>query len=291
MVLKGQVDREVKLKDFLQQHWNISGRLLSDLKRNRVIFVNGRRRTVDFRLNPGDEVIVRLDTERNTYESFPYDIEVVYEDEHLLVVNKDARMTVHPTRGSSAGTLLNAISYYQSKNHEDYKIRFAHRLDHDTSGVILIAKNKYAHHQLSDQFVARTVGKTYWALCHGRTPEEFFIEGDMGRTDTFARTMVEEGKYSRTDFSLIEAGENWSLVECRPVTGRTHQIRLHLQEAGYPIIGDELYGLGDGERHLLHARSITIDHPVSGERMTFSGEMKPDMQTVYKKLKSTDPPR
>jgi len=291
VVLKASSDKEIKLKAFLQQRWRISGRLLSDLKKERVIFVNGRRRTVDYRLRPGDEVIVRLDTEQNTYEGYAYDLEVIYEDEHLLVVNKDAHLTVHPTRGSAEGTLLHAISYYQSLHHEDYKIRFAHRLDHDTSGVIVIAKNKYAHHQLSEQFVARTVEKTYWALCHGRTPDTFFIEGDMGRTDSFARTMVDEGKYSRTDFTRLEGGRDWSLVECRPKTGRTHQIRLHLKEAGYPIIGDELYGRGDGPRHFLHARAITIDHPVEPERLSFTAELKADMQALYHSLSQTDPPR
>ena len=280
MILKDSVTREMRLKDYLSQHWNISGRLLSDLKRSRVIFVNGRRRTVDYRLRPGDEVLVRLDTERNTYDSFAYELDIVYEDDHLLVVNKDAGMTVHPTRGSASGTLLHAVGHYQKQHAQDYKIRFGHRLDHDTSGVIIIAKNKYAHHQLSDQFVARTVQKTYWALCHGRAPADFVVEGKMGRTDTFARTMTEDGKDSKTLFRRIEAGDDWSLVEASPVTGRTHQIRLHLQVAGYPIIGDELYGLGDGPRHYLHGRSITILHPVSKQSLTFVAELKPDMRQL-----------
>lgn len=277
MVLKDTVLEATKLKDFLMHHWKISGRLLSDLKRERVIYVNGRRRTVDYPLKPGDEVIVRLDTERNTFESFDYPLDIIYEDEHILVVNKDAHMTVHPTRGSASGTLLHAISHNQKQRGQDYKIRFAHRLDHDTSGVIVIAKNKYAHHQLSDQFVARSVDKTYWALCHGQAEQEFFVEGKMGQTETFARIMTEEGKDSKTLFSLIEKGNDWSLIEARPITGRTHQIRLHLQVAGYPIMGDELYGYSDGPRHLLHGRSIAINHPVTGQRMSFVAELKSDM--------------
>ena len=278
MVLKDIVTREAKLKDFLQHHWKISGRLLTDLKKNRVIFVNGRRRTVDYRLRVGDEVLVRLDTEKNTYEAFPYELDIIYEDDHLLVVNKDAGMTVHPTKGSFEGTLLHAISHYQLTHDQDYKIRFAHRLDHDTTGVIIVAKNKYAHHQLAEQFVARTVEKVYWAICRGRTEAEFVVEGKIGQTETFARVFTDEGKTSKTLFRRLDAGEDWSLVEARPLTGRTHQIRLHLKEVGHPIIGDELYGSGDGIRHLLHAREITIKHPVTQEMMTFVAEIKPDMQ-------------
>lgn len=278
MHLKDRVAREAKLKDFLQHHWNISGRLLTELKKDKVIFVNGRPRTVDYRLKVGDEVLVRLDFEKNTYDAFPYELDVIYEDAHLLVINKDAGMTVHPTKGSFEGTLLHAISYYQLTNHQDYKIRFAHRLDHDTSGVIIIAKNKYAHHQLSDQFVERTVEKTYWAICHGKTKEQFVIEGKMGQTETFARVFTEEGKYSLTEFTRLAGGDTWSLVEARPKTGRTHQIRLHLKEAGHPIIGDELYGPDAGPRHYLHGRSITVNHPITGEQMTFTAKLKPDMQ-------------
>ena len=285
MHLKDTVTREAKLKDYLQHHWHISGRLLSDLKKDRLIFVNGRSRTVDYRVKPGDEVIVRLDNERNTYEAFPYTLDIIAEDDHLLVINKDAGMTVHPTKGSYEGTLLHAISYHQQQLGQDYKIRFAHRLDHDTSGVIIIAKNKYAHHQLADQFVERSVEKTYWAICHGRTAEHFVMEGKIGQTETFARVFTEEGKDSRTEFRRIAQGEHWSLVEARPLTGRTHQIRLHLKEASHPIVGDELYGLGDGPRQFLHGRTITINHPTTGERMTYVAPLKPDMQAFLNEHK------
>lgn len=283
MHLKDTVKQEAKLKDFLQHHWKISGRLLTDLKKDKTIFVNGRPRTVDYRLKPGDEVLVRLDYEKNTYEAFPYELDVVYEDAFLLVINKDAGMTVHPTKGSFEGTLLHAISYYQMQNDEDYKIRFAHRLDHDTSGVIIIAKNKYAHHQLSEQFVARKVEKTYWAIVHGVTKEQFVVEGMMGQTEAFARVFTPEGKYSLTEFLRLDHGSDWSLVEARPQTGRTHQIRLHLKEAGHPIIGDELYGIDEGPRHFLHGYSITVNHPLTGERRTFVAKLKPDMQSFLEK--------
>lgn len=286
MYLKDTVQNTNQLKNYLQARWNLSGRLLTDLKKEKAIFVNGRIRHMNFEVRPGDEIYVNLATEHNTFEAMQLPLDILYEDMHLMVVNKDPFVTVHPTKGSPPPTLLNAISFHLKQIGEDYKIRFVNRLDRDTSGVVLVAKNKYMHHQLADQLVERSVQKRYLALCHGVTREQFTIEGHMAQTEGYARIFTEEGQYSRTDFTRLEHGEDWSLVEARPQTGRTHQIRLHLKQAGHPIYGDTLYGEQDAPRQMLHCSKMVLRHPADNAPWVFEAPLKQDFIQFLEGLRS-----
>lgn len=282
MILKNSPKTSTSLGKFLQQSFGLSSRMITELRKEGMIFVNGKHRHTNFKLKAGDEVLVKLDFEKNTYPPEKMDIEILYEDDGLLVLNKDPYVMVHPTKGVPEGTLLQGLAHYAMEKGEDYKIRFAHRLDRDTSGVLLVAKNKFIHHQLAEQFLHRSPEKLYLALVQGIPPEEFCVQGKMGgKEDELRRFFLPQGKDSITTFKRLWTRGSVSLVECRPLTGRTHQIRLHLSERGYVILGDQLYGYhGQVKRQMLHCQRMTLQHPISGEKISFTAPLKKDMQEI-----------
>ena len=286
MILSSIVQVEDKLKNFLKEEFGLSSRIITRLRKEKYVYVNGKYRYMDYLLSPGDEVKVRLDFDINTFPREKIEIDVVYEDDALIVVNKDPNMTVHPTKGTPSGTLLNALGHYAYEKGEDYKIRFANRLDKDTSGLIIIAKNKYIDHLLSKQFVERSPEKFYLALVEGNCPLEFSFEGKMGRLgEEFKRSIIPEGKDSLTYFRTLNSDGKISLISAKPITGRTHQIRLHLSELGYPILGDELYGYsGNIKRTMLHCERMIIIHPLSGKRLELYAPLKLDMKEALEAL-------
>ena len=286
MILKAKAKQEVNLKKFLLGHFDLSSRLINELKKEKMIFVNGRLRHMNYGLVPGDEIMVKLDFDKNTFTPEERDIEIIFEDDAMVVVNKDPFLTVHPTKGTPCGTLLNALAYYAKNKGEDYKIRFANRLDRDTSGVIIIAKNKFIDHQLSKQFVNRSPEKYYLALVEGITTESFSFEAKIGRRgEEYRRILMEEGKDSLTYFTTLATHNNISLLRCQPVTGRTHQIRLHLSALSHIILGDELYGYtGEVQRTMLHCEKMIINHPLSGEKLELIAPLKEDMKQAMEAI-------
>ena len=282
MILKERAKDSMALEKLLRNRFGLSSRMITELRKEGMILVKGKVRHTNYKLKKGDEVHVKLDFERNTFPAEKMDIEIIYEDEGMLVVNKDPYLMVHPTKGVPDGTLLNGLSHYLLERGEDYKIRFAHRLDRDTSGVLMICKNKFIHHKLSNQLIQRSPEKIYHALVEGRPPESFRVEEKMGRLEGEARRFfLSDGQNSITEFKRLWTKENVSLVECRPITGRTHQIRLHLAEKGHVILGDTLYGYqGSIKRQMLHCLEMTIEHPVSGETIHFFAPLKKDMQEI-----------
>jgi 23S rRNA pseudouridine1911/1915/1917 synthase len=195
-------------------------------------------------------------------------LDVLFEDEHLLVINKPAGMVVHPGAGNWSGTVANALLFH-CKALENNGIRpgIVHRLDKDTSGVLLAAKSETVQRQLMEQFAERQVEKRYLAFCHGN-PGVRRIEAPIGRDPRQRKRMavVEGGKEAVTEVRPLRVEETVTLVECRPISGRTHQIRVHLKSVGCPIVGDQVYGRGEG-RMMLHAAEISFTHPVTGDRM------------------------
>lgn len=285
MILRTRVESERNLEKVLRQGFGLSSRMITELRKEGMIFVDGKVRHTNYMVKKGSEVHVKLDFERNTYPTEAMDIEVIYEDECLLVINKDPYRSVHPTSGVPNGTLLNGVGHYAKMKGEDYKIRFVHRLDRDTSGVLIIAKNKFIHHKLSEQFINRSPEKIYLALVQGIPPKEFRVEGKIGKEEgEIRRKFFPGGQDSLTEFTRLWSQDNYSLVECRPITGRTHQLRLHLAHKGHVILGDELYGyVGDIKRQLLHCVEMSIDHPISGEKIHFHADLKEDMREFMEK--------
>ncbi len=206
-------------------------------------------------------------------EALPIDI--LYEDAQLLVLNKPAGWVVHPAAGNWSGTLLNALLAHHEAARLLPRAGIVHRLDKDTSGLMVVAKSVASYHALVAQLAAREVGREYMALCHGRVEQPFSVDAPIGR-DPRSRVrmaVVSDGKAARTDFTPLAAGAACSLLHCRLHSGRTHQIRVHAASRGLPLVGDTLYGgreLAGLQRQALHAARLRLRHPVRGETMSWS---------------------
>jgi 23S rRNA pseudouridine1911/1915/1917 synthase len=234
-------------------------------------------------------------------EAIPLDI--LYEDRHIVVVNKSAGMVVHPAPGHPSGTLVNALLFHTRHSKDLSGIGgvmrpgIVHRLDRGTSGVMVVAKNDGAHRSLEAQFQKRTVEKTYLALAHGMTPERFVVDRPIGR-DIRHRTRISSRTRSpraaTSECRRVEKLPGCSLLEIRILTGRTHQIRVHLSEAGHPLVGDREYGgsrrpsplLRDFARPALHALRLAFDHPESGERVSFEAPLPEDFSRLLGELRT-----
>lgn len=277
---------------------------LPDLSRSQIqrlikgayVTVEGRVAKPSTRLEPGDRVIVRLPPPQPTAlvaEAIPLDI--VYEDADILVVNKPAGMVVHPAHGHASGTLVNAVLAHCPELEGvggEQRPGIVHRLDKDTSGLIVIAKNDRAHRELQRQFKAREVAKAYLALVEGRvSPQRGIIEAPIGRDPVHRQRMavVRNGREAVTRYMVLETFPEYTLVEVEPVTGRTHQIRLHLAFIGHPVVGDRVYGRRKQRlnlnRHFLHAHRLTLTLPGTGERRTFIAPLPPELEAVLAELR------
>jgi len=276
------------------------------------VTVDGRRVKPAHVPRPGERITVRLPELRAAgIEPEDVELDIIYEDEWLLVVNKPPDMVVHPAKGHLAGTLVNAAVHHcrqLSRQGEELRPGVVHRLDRDTSGVILLVKDPRVHEDLAAQFQARTVSKEYVAVCEGRIElDEDVIDAPIGRHPRVAEKMAvrpDAGKPARTLYSVVERLGGFSVVRCYPQSGRTHQIRVHLQLLGHPIVCDSLYGFRDAiylsdimgrerapseepllERQALHARRITIRHPALGRQMCFEAPVPEDMMALVRALR------
>jgi 23S rRNA pseudouridine1911/1915/1917 synthase len=252
-------------------------------------------------VEPGDVVSVRLVPKDAPYavpERIP--LHVVHEDEWLIVIDKPAGLTVHPGAGEKSGTLANALAWHFGElSHVQGPLRpgIVHRLDRDTSGVMVVAKDDTTHWALADQFRRRTVRKEYHAVVKGRVElDADLISGPIGpdrRQPTRMAIRVDVGRASETYYEVIERMATATLVRCLPKTGRTHQIRVHMASAGYPLLSDRSYGgLVQSvwelcPRHALHARSLTIRHPATGDDRTFEAPLPADMTRLIEHLRAS----
>src|SRR5262245_29121061 len=279
---------------------------LQRLIENEDVVVNGRSVKPSYRLRKGDEIEVELTVppvEGFTPEDIPLDI--VYEDETLTVVNKAAGMVVHPAAGIHSGTLVNALAFhYQNLPAGADPIRpgIVHRLDRDTSGLLVVAKTEEALENLSDQFRDRTVFKSYVALVHGR------MDNPSGRIDQpLARdpgnrtrmAVIRAGRHALTLYKVRKYYQRFALLDVELKTGRTHQIRVHLAWLHHPVVGDETYGGGRDNniqdarlrsiirnlgRHFLHAQRLEIKHPKTGARLEFKAPLPDQLSDVLQHL-------
>jgi len=199
-------------------------------------------------------------------------IDVVFEDEHLLVLNKRAGWVVHPAAGNWSGTLLNALLFRYLASKQLPRAGIVHRLDKDTSGLMVVAKSLDAYHALVEQLAQRQVGREYMALCHGVVPGAFSVDAPIGRDprNRVRMAVVSDGKPAKTDFHPLMLGEKVSLLHCVLHSGRTHQIRVHAGQRGYPLVGDGLYGgrpLAGLQRQGLHAARLRLQHPKTAQTL------------------------
>ncbi|UAL48663.1 RluA family pseudouridine synthase [Sutcliffiella horikoshii] len=291
----GARDEGKLLREFLKER-QISKAALIDIKFNGgALHVNGSAVTVRYVLQEGDTVEVFFPKEEPSEdlvaEEIPLDI--VYEDEYVLVVNKPAGMASIPSREHRHGTLANAVlGYYQSKG-ICATIHIVTRLDRDTSGLMLIAKHRHAHHLFSLQQKEFGVKRRYEALVHGEmnvdeAEASGAVDAPIGRKDSsiIEREVREDGQRAVTHYMVLRARESWSHVSLRLETGRTHQIRVHMAYIGHPLLGDSLYG-GSGvnglSRQALHSCELSFFHPVEEREMTFRCTLPEDMSKVLGK--------
>lgn len=260
-------ERKFRLEDLLCQRFPaLSKMYLREVVKKGSCEVNGRQENIGHRLSANDFVEIEVDLSRQ-HSMLPEDlpIEIVYEDEDLVVVDKPAGMLVHPSHREKNGTLLNALAFHFNRDPARGVIRpgLVHRLDKETSGLIVVAKNQRAHRILCRQFQRKQVEKRYTAIVHGVMSEnEGVINGDIGRDAELKFWVLKEGgKASETRFRVLQRKQDTTLVELEPVTGRTNQLRIHCASIGHPIIGDKERG-GDASRKLcLHATKLGFRHP------------------------------
>ena len=257
------------------------------------ITVNGRVAKAGAKLHVGDRVNITLPPPPPSPlapEAIP--LNIIYEDDDLLVVDKPAGLPIHPAPGHYSHTLVNAILAYLPhlpEGDESLRPGIVHRLDKDVSGVMVVAKNSAAQAKLINQFKSRTVVKAYLALVKGHlTPDEGVIEAPIGRDPRNRKRMavVAEGKEARTQYSVIKHVGDCTLVEVRPETGRTHQIRVHLSAIGYPVVGDRAYGVKSPylSRPFLHACRLGFKLPSTGEYAEFTSNLPPDLEQALENI-------
>jgi 23S rRNA pseudouridine1911/1915/1917 synthase len=259
-----------------------------------LITVNDRPAKASLRLETGDRVCIIIPPEprsRLSPEAIPLDI--VYEDEDLLVIDKPAGLAVHPAPGQPSHTLLNAVlNYLPGLAQADDSTRpgIVHRLDKDTSGLIVVAKNRPAHENLADQFKSRAVSKAYLVLVKGKLePESGIIEADIGRDPRHRQRMavVSQGREARTKYRVVKYPGKYTLLEISPETGRTHQIRVHLAAIGFPVVGDAVYGVTSPHlaRQFLHASKIGFRLPSTNKYVEFSSPPPEDLERALKEIR------
>jgi len=279
------------------------------------ILVNNTPVKPNYRVKPFDEIIIVMDYPKHELKIIPEEIplNIIYEDEHLIVINKPAGLVVHPGHGNYTGTLVNALAWYFRDlplfNSEDPRPGLVHRIDKDTSGVLVIAKTEQAKNKLALQFFEKTSERLYHALVWGNIEEdEGTITGNIGRSLKNRQVFTvfpdgEYGKHAVTHYKVLKRIGYVSLVECRLETGRTHQIRVHMKYINHPLFNDANYG-GDQilkgttftkyrqfiqncfkilPRQALHAKTLGFVHPATGKMMHFDSDLPEDMATVIEK--------
>ncbi|MCI6158053.1 MAG: RluA family pseudouridine synthase [Selenomonadaceae bacterium] len=272
------------------------------LIREGEVTVGGKPRKANYKLHVGEGVCYTLpDPEPIAVEPEDLTLDILYEDADIIVVNKARGMVVHPAAGVTHGTLVNALLYHcKDLSGINGAIRpgIVHRLDKDTSGVMVCAKNDAAHIDLAEQIRTKSAHRNYLAIVHGNiVPERGVIKGDIGRHPKDRKKMAivrENGKPAVTHFRVLERFGPYTLVECQLETGRTHQIRVHMASIGHPVICDPKYGPKKRapfaiQGQALHSHTLVLTHPRTRERMTFTAPLPEDMENILKKLRGLRP--
>lgn len=285
-------DHGLTVKELLWQKFDFSSRLRNRLKREKLVYLNEEQTAGWITPNPGDILEIMLPEEQSAFVPEEIPIAVLFEDENLLMVNKQPGFVVHPTKGHPNHTIANGVMKYMLDSGQSYKIRFINRLDMDTSGVLAIAKNSLSQASFMKQGQAGRVEKRYLAIVRGIIPvDSGTVNQPIGRpnSERVERAVMEHGNPSITHYTVLKRFEKgYTLVELLLETGRTHQIRVHMSHLGYPIVGDHLYGGTNPfliERQALHARKLAFYHPVTGQRMEFNAPLPIDMKQLIQKVR------
>lgn len=265
-----------------------SSQIITHLKRTENgMLLNGTWARVRDILHDHDSLIITLIESESSDNIIPVELplDIVYEDEDLLVINKPSDTPIHPSQGNYENTLANAVAYYYAQKDEPFTYRCINRLDRDTTGLLIIAKHMYSASLLSNMVQNREIHREYLAIATGLVPEDGIIEAPIGRVDgsTIERQVdIENGDYACTHFKRLAYKNGFSLVSLKLATGRTHQIRVHMKYIGHPLPGDFLYNPDYSviKRQALHSYRLEFVHPITGQDMEFVAELPEDMASI-----------
>ena len=286
----------IKIREYLKEEMGLSSRLIRGAALDKRILVNNNPVKMNYVLKADDNILINLKKkESQNIEPEKIEIEIVYEDSDIIVVNKRPNMVVHPTKRYQSGTLANALLYYFKETNQDCIVRLVSRLDMDTSGLIIIAKNQYAHMELSIDMQQNGIEKRYLSLVHGHMEQmEGTIDKPIYRPEiegNMRRVVDERGQRSITHYKVVERLKNADLVECLLETGRTHQIRVHLSHLGHPIYGDTLYGIEEDaqliSRQALHAYGLNFKSPRTKEYLQLRADLPEDIRALLENLRES----
>ena len=290
--IKYQDDNYETVRQVLKQVFFISSNLLTDLRKNKLVFVNGNSTYLDFKLQESDVVTVEfdlIDEDCSNIVPIKMNLSILYEDEYLLIIDKPAGIPVHPSMLHFEDSLSNGVKYYFDSINLKKKIRPVNRLDRNTSGIVIFAKNAYIHSRLSYLMERNQFKKEYIAICEGEFVNSYgTINAPITRKDDsiIERCVRSDGDVAITHYTVIKNyridSHSVSLVKILLETGRTHQIRVHMAYIGHPILGDSLYGNASNliDRQALHSYSVEFQHPITGNHLTITADLSEDMKML-----------
>jgi len=285
MELKHIATRTGRLSTFLKQELGLSTGLMNKLKWSQRLFVNGIPRHADFPVEIGDIITADLSEPKPDYPAEDGEFTILYEDDHILAVDKPAGMLIHPSRSRLTGTLANRVIGYYERTGQNCAFHPITRLDRDTFGIVLLAKNAHIHGILNQFHSDGKIRKTYHAMVWGGPKENRgIIDAPIARRPlpSLLRYVNQEGKPAQTIFHVLERKDGLTKLELQPITGRTHQLRVHCSYMGYPILGDPQYGSEDSQAYSatlgltsqsLCAKRLCFPHPITGEAMELSSKL------------------
>ena len=294
-----QENQQMRLDKYLAEQFPEQTRsYLQKLIKEGQVLVNGKTVKSGYQLSKGDEVSVTIPEPKELdVEPQKIDLDIVYEDEDVILINKPKGMVVHPAPGHTTDTLVNGLLYHCKDNLSGIngvaRPGIVHRIDRDTTGILIVCKNDMSHNSIAAQLKEHSINRRYRALVHGNLKEDTgTVEGPIGRHPVDRKKMAineRNGKPAVTHYTVLERFGNYTLIECKLETGRTHQIRVHMTSIGHPLVGDEVYGPAKSPFKLqgqcLHAMVLGFVHPRTGEYMEFSADLPEYFKDLLKKLR------
>lgn len=278
-------------KDFTRSH-------IQKIIDQGLVNVNGKSVKSSYKLSKNDEVIIHIPTPKvMNIEPYDYPLDIIYEDDDILIVNKEKGMVVHPAPGHYNDTLVNAIMFHCKDNlsgiNGELRPGIVHRIDRDTTGVLVICKNDFAHENIAKQLKEHSITRKYYAIVVGNVKDDSGkIDAPIGRNPNDRKKMaiVKDGRTAVTHYKVLERFGNYTFIECELETGRTHQIRVHMKSIGHPLLGDDVYGAHKSQFNLdgqtLHAGVLGFIHPRTGEYVEFTAKLPDYFEKILNVLRS-----